>query len=244
MTLLIFSSYLFYRITNIIKAEKARNTLKLDEGWLNQIKGVSYVLTLLFICFNCYKLIFDFKVEWFSNILKLSTSVYFFWLCFRGVSELRIKEERHEITRKLKSASNDSIKQFFSEPGRTSRGNEQEYLKEIDHLLNSDKVYRKSDLSRELFAERIGISPGYLSEIINTNYNQNFSSLINSYRIKEAMALLQDPEFSKYSIVSVAYEVGFNSKSAFYKAFKKETGTTPSDYLSQPMKKVVTDTSF
>ncbi|MGS2763028.1 helix-turn-helix domain-containing protein [Sinomicrobium sp. M5D2P9] len=232
ISLFVFSSCLFYKISGTIKAEKTQNTLKLDENWLNQIKGVSYLLTLLFISFNCYKLVFDFKVEWFSNILKLFTSVYFFWLCFRGISELRIKDERNEITQKLKPASNNPGKRAFSGSGKTSRGNEPEYVRVIDELLNVGKLYRKPDLSREYIAEKIGISPGYLSEIINSNYNQNFSSLVNSYRIKEAMELLQHPEFSKYNIVSVAYEVGFNSKSSFYKAFKKETGTTPSIYLS------------
>lgn len=231
IALLVFCSYLFYKLNIVVKTEKIQNSLKISEIWLKQIINISFLLALSFICFIFYKLVFDFKVIWFLNLIKLLTSLYFFWLCFRGISELRIKEERNEITLKLKNTTN-SRKQAFSISVKTSSGNEPEYLKGLNNLLELDKLYRETDLSRERIAEKLAISPGYLSEIINSHYNQNLSSLINSYRIKEALQLLQDPEFSKYNIISVAYEVGFNSKSAFYKAFKKETGTTPSAYLS------------
>lgn len=235
IVLLFFSSYLFFKLNKMVKTEKNQNTLKINENWLKQIITVSSILTLSFICLIFYKLVFDFKAIWFSNSIKLLTSLYFFWLCFRGILELKITEERNEINLKLKKTLVSSDEQELSKLSKTISGNESEYLKGINDSLELDKLYRETDLSRERLAEKLGISPGYLSEIINSNYNQNFSSLINSYRIKEALELLQDPEFSKYSIVFVAHEVGFNSKSAFYKAFKKETGTTPSTYLSKQM---------
>lgn len=242
--LLLFSSYLFYKLHIIFKTEKNQNTLKVNESWLKQIISISFFLSLSFICFIFYKLTFDFKVIWFSNLIKSLTSLYFFWLCFRGISELRITEERNEINLKLKNeVPTRKVKEDFTVKNNNS-DDEPEYLKGINKLLEIEKLYRETDLSRERMAEKLGISPGYLSEVINSNYQQNFSTLINSYRIKEALNLLKDPEFSRYSIVAIAYEVGFNSKSAFYNAFKKETGTTPSVYLSQPKEKIISPGNF
>ncbi|KAB2844021.1 MAG: AraC family transcriptional regulator, partial [Melioribacteraceae bacterium] len=80
---------------------------------------------------------------------------------------------------------------------------------------------------REL-AENLNIHPNHLSQIINEKLGQNFFDFINSYRIKEAEKLLL--KNGKKTILEIAFEVGFNSKSTFNAAFKKHTGVTPTAY--------------
>ena len=72
--------------------------------------------------------------------------------------------------------------------------------------------------------------PYQLSQVINTSLGQNFYNLINSYRVEEAKQQLSASDKQNQTILAIAYDVGFNSKSVFNKAFKKFTGTTPSKY--------------
>ena len=104
------------------------------------------------------------------------------------------------------------------------------YKEQLLHYLESEKTYLNSDLNLKNIAEYLDIPPHQLSQVINTGTKGNFYDLINSYRIKEAKRQLTDPSKQNLSILAIAYEVGFNSKSAFNNAFKRYTDMTPSQY--------------
>lgn len=106
---------------------------------------------------------------------------------------------------------------------------------EIDLLtkeIEGNELYLKPDINRSMLHDLTGISPNRISEIINSHFNCNFSSWVNGYRIQEAKRrLLQESE--EVSIKEIFYAVGFNTKSSFNKAFKEQTGQTPSQYRAQ-----------
>jgi AraC-like DNA-binding protein len=81
-------------------------------------------------------------------------------------------------------------------------------------------------------ADRLSMSSRNLSYVINFHINKNFFDFINSYRIEEAKRIFQQPDHPK-TVLEVLYSVGFNSKSVFNTAFKKNTGMTPTEYLKQ-----------
>lgn len=108
--------------------------------------------------------------------------------------------------------------------------NDNAYFKELCFLLTNEKIYRDPDLSLALIANRLNISSTYLSQLVNTLSENNFSDFINEYRVKDAQRLLTHPNYSGYPILSIGLESGFNSKSTFYAAFKKHAGMTPSNY--------------
>lgn len=108
--------------------------------------------------------------------------------------------------------------------------NDNVYFKELCRLLEKDKIYQNPELSLKMAAEKLNISSTYLSQLVNVLSNYNFSDFINQYRVKDAEEKLTDDSFNKYTILAIGLEAGFNSKSAFYSAFKKHTGTTPSEY--------------
>ncbi len=96
-------------------------------------------------------------------------------------------------------------------------------IKEIE----SRQLYRDPGLNRLMLTELTGISPNRISELINGHFGVNFSEWVNTYRINEAQQLLRSEE-DALTVKEIYYQVGFNSKSAFYGAFKKATGLTPS----------------
>ncbi|MEM9544742.1 MAG: helix-turn-helix domain-containing protein [Bacteroidota bacterium] len=99
------------------------------------------------------------------------------------------------------------------------------YKKVEEHLL-STKSFKNNELKLPILAKELSLSPHQLSQIINQNGNLNFSEFINSYRIEEAKRLIVKID----RINTLAYEVGFNNRTSFNKAFKKYTGLTPSEY--------------
>lgn len=102
-----------------------------------------------------------------------------------------------------------------------------ELLREIEN----GKPYLDPDLSLKKLAQTLRTSPNHLSQVINMQQNKNFFDFINSYRIKELMELLKSQKNEKFTLLSLAFEAGFNSKSTFNSSFKKLTGLTPTEYL-------------
>ena len=96
--------------------------------------------------------------------------------------------------------------------------------------MTKEKPYLDESLSLSKLASLINISTNQLSQIINQTLNTNFYQFVNSYRVEEVKVKLKEPKYSHYSILGVAYECGFNTKSTFNKIFKEQTGMTPSEY--------------
>jgi AraC-like DNA-binding protein len=104
------------------------------------------------------------------------------------------------------------------------------YLQRLLDLMKTEKPYLDGDITLQKLAKALAISPHHLSQTINEHLNQNFFDFINTYRIEEAKRMLLNPAKKHYSILAVSEEVGFNSKSAFNTAFKKQVNMTPSEF--------------
>jgi YesN/AraC family two-component response regulator len=79
----------------------------------------------------------------------------------------------------------------------------------------------------------MSINPHQLSHLLNENLNRNFADFINQYRIEEAKRVLKSSKGARQKIEVLAHEVGFNTMVAFYRAFKKYTGTTPNRFKNE-----------
>ncbi|MBO0321650.1 AraC family transcriptional regulator [Muricauda sp. CAU 1633] len=94
--------------------------------------------------------------------------------------------------------------------------------------LKIDKLYRNNALGLNGLSQHIKEDRYKVSQVLNEYLQKNFYGLLNHYRIREAKdLLLVQPSLS---VKAIMYEVGFNSKTSFYSAFKKETGLSPNDY--------------
>lgn len=107
---------------------------------------------------------------------------------------------------------------------------ENKYFKQLNSLLREEKIYFDETLDLESLSNRLSISSSYLSQLINKIEGCNFSDLINRMRVEEVKQRLKDPTYENYTILGIAFECGFKSKSPFYNAFKKHTGFSPKEY--------------
>ena len=102
----------------------------------------------------------------------------------------------------------------------------------LKKLMESEKIYTESELSLSDLANLLNTLPNYLSQVINDKEGKNFYDYINMLRIEEFKMMVSRPENKKYTLLSLSYDCGFNSKSSFNKNFKKVTGQSPSEYLN------------
>ncbi len=100
--------------------------------------------------------------------------------------------------------------------------------KNLEHKLKEEKLFLESDLTLKDLSNDIGITPHQLSEILNVYYKQSFYDFINHFRIEEAKKIFASDNTA--TALGICFHVGFNSNSAFYRAFKKETGISPGSY--------------
>jgi AraC-like DNA-binding protein len=100
-------------------------------------------------------------------------------------------------------------------------------------LMATEQPWLEPELTLTELAQRLRLSPSVLSKVINAGCGQNFNDFVNTYRVEEARRKLADARFSHYSLVGVALESGFNSKSTFNRVFKKLTGLAPGE-LARP----------
>lgn len=105
------------------------------------------------------------------------------------------------------------------------------YLKQLLSFLEDQQPYLQPDLSLKALADHLHLHPNRLSWLINEKIQKNFNELINSYRLTAFQAKALDPANAHLTLLGLAYESGFNSKTAFNAYFKKATGTTPSAWL-------------
>ncbi|AOP35652.1 hypothetical protein A0128_18470 [Leptospira tipperaryensis] len=104
-------------------------------------------------------------------------------------------------------------------------------LEKIKYLFEVEKIYLNDDLSLKSLGNRLSLRPDQLSQVVNDSYGMNFNRFLNYYRIQEAIRILKEDPDAK--IIHVAMSCGFNSKSSFNESFRRETGTTPTEYFKK-----------
>ena len=105
-------------------------------------------------------------------------------------------------------------------------------LARLHQLIEQEILFTKSKLPLEELAGELKLPPRYLSYLINTYHGTNYNNFINAYRVKEVIRKINDPAEKHKTLLALAMEAGFSSKSTFNHVFKKHTGQSPSEYLN------------
>jgi len=106
-----------------------------------------------------------------------------------------------------------------------------ELLEKLKLLMTKDKVFLNPDLNLELLSNYLGISEKNCSYMLNKGMNVNFNQYINNFRVEAFKERIKEGQNKTYTLTSIAYECGFNSKSTFNRVFKLNCGITPSEFV-------------
>ena len=110
------------------------------------------------------------------------------------------------------------------------------YLKRLRHAMEAEKAYTDGNLTLQKLSTKLSIPVQHLSQVVNEQLNQNILDFINMHRIEEVKRRLVDADLKHLSILAIAEDVGFNSKSSFNAVFKKYVNITPSEFRNAAFK--------
>jgi AraC-like DNA-binding protein len=102
----------------------------------------------------------------------------------------------------------------------------------IETLIQTDKLYQNPELSLTEIAKKLESNTNIISRAVNQGFAMNFNDLINNYRIEAVKEMFKNGEHKKSTLLGIAYDCGFNSKATFNRAFKKNAGISPKEYLT------------
>jgi AraC-like DNA-binding protein len=104
-------------------------------------------------------------------------------------------------------------------------------------LFEEEKIYRNKDLTINDLAIKLNVNKNLISKLTNTYFHKTLPSLLNEYRIKEAVNLLTGLKTRNYKMEAISDMCGFNTRQVFHAVFKKETGLTPNDFRKMALNK-------
>ncbi|TSJ40692.1 FtsX-like permease family protein [Mucilaginibacter corticis] len=108
----------------------------------------------------------------------------------------------------------------------------------LKEAVAAARLYEDAELTLATLAVKLAIHPHELSRIINVGLKKNFSDFINEFRVREVARKMKDPAYDNLTLLGIAYESGFNSKTTFNRVFREITGKTPLEYKSGTNKQV------
>lgn len=200
------------------------------------IPGFGIVWTALIIIAVIHHVFHLFSMAFCTNGLFLSLSVFVILIGYFGLKQKEVfisySTDEPENQEKPKEREDEIPSDTKIKYAATKmEGQElQKCCNIVGQYMKAKKPYLEPDLTLPKLAEDLNLSTHHVSQVINEMHGENFFNFINKYRVEEVKRKIQDPEFQNYSLLGIAYESGFNSKSAFNRVFKNSTGMTPSEF--------------
>lgn len=202
----------------------ASNTEGVDLAWLRYfLWGLAGMIVAWFT-----ELVWSFPlISLISNLIYLASA---FYLAYFAVQQGEVFSEKPQETLDIKTIIEENEQTDL--PKKQVLTDEQlTVLKEkLSDLMQTEKTYLDSNLSLPKLAQMLQISTHELSYLINTGFDDNFFGFVNRYRVEESKRILTTPQYQHLSMVGIAFEAGFNSKTAFNTAFKKITTISPTEF--------------
>ncbi len=208
---------------------KFSNLEKINLQWLQYL---TYGLGIIWLV-----IIFDNEIYTFISVLIFIVIIGFF-----GIRQVGIftNNQFAELPQYQKDnigdglSTHENIENNFVQYEKSGLTQEKKQILgiELENLMVEKKVFLNPELSLDLLAAQLSIHSNYLSQYINEELGVSFYDYVNKYRVMEFEKLAANPENHKFTILALAYDCGFNSKSTFNRYFKKVTGLSPSTYLS------------
>jgi AraC-like DNA-binding protein len=217
-------------------------------SWLRTLLLLFFSLCILFTFFSFFAAPFGIYRE-IGYLLYLGTAVVTYVMAFKAILQPEIFS-RIEAARQAELIRTDEVMvpdapalaadmpqetggMMFREKYQKSWLTDEratEIVRRLLRLMEIEKPHLEPELTLPELAAKLSVSPHHLSQVINRETNKSFFDFVNEYRVQEAKRLLGSPKHGHLSILGIALDAGFNSKSAFYTAFGKHIGMTPSEF--------------
>jgi len=202
----------------------ASSTHEVNLNWLEYIIIAMVSLVVGVGIFNL--VFFELPLNVFMN------AVVFAVVLFITYNALKQKEIFPKDNASFKTVLDINEEEKGDEPKKQLLPDEkvEEIKLKLNELMRVEAPYLDSELNLIKLAQLLNVTSHQLSYVINKGHNENFFQFVNRYRVEKAKIMLSDKENEKLSILGVAFEAGFSSKTSFNTTFKKMTELTPSEY--------------
>lgn len=189
-------------------------------SWIYAIVYIFLFFQVLWIIEDLVGLQNESFTEYFAFTSNILTFFMIYWIGYNGFSQSEI------FTSSLfQSETKEDVFINFSETKKQ--------FEKISSTILKEKLFTKTDLNLKSLSLQLNLKEKELSKLINTHTQNNFYHFINQFRIEEFKNLLTSPKAKQLSLLGLAEEAGFSSKSTFYTAFKNSEGVTPKQYQNQ-----------
>tara|TARA_E500000318_G_scaffold47407_1_gene44604 strand:- start:1626 stop:2789 length:1164 start_codon:yes stop_codon:yes gene_type:complete len=215
---LVLFSFAFYLVLSLLLVIKTRK-----KGWVSpkNIKVDKYIFsrnTVIFffvLMLSLFIIYLNYDDDGGDHIIGIIQTVTIFLTSFFILSESRFFEKSW-IAEKYETLASNSIE-----------------FENIENFMMESQYYSQQDVTLKKVAEKLETNGNAISKLINSETGVNFNDYINQKRIALSQQRLLDPEFKHLTVEAIGQSVGFKSKSAFYNAFKKHSGQSPSAFMKQ-----------
>ena len=112
----------------------------------------------------------------------------------------------------------------------------EDLAQQLSKFMETERPYLNENLNLKTLSETCKLQQAQLSQLINQHFKMNFYDFVNQYRVKEVKVRLSSSEFDQLSILGIAFDCGFKSKSSFNRYFKKYAGVSPSEFKKNLLK--------
>lgn len=170
--------------------------------------------------------------EWIENAIKSKSALLLLRFSDPLVNSIK-SDPRYEQFKKVIFKLTEAPTKTKGKKNLLDEESAAAYASELLKLLAENESFLDPNLSLRTLAAQLGIHPNQLSWLLNENLGKNFNEFINQYRIAAFKTIAKNPKNANITIMGLAYDCGFNSKTVFNTYFKKETGQTPKQFLSQ-----------
>lgn len=172
----------------------------------------------------------DKAFEWIISGIETKASLLLLRYADPLVNSLKTDARYQQYHRKLFPVLNDEIQTMPKKP-LMDNTTVVAYSNLLLSHLDTNEPYLDPSLTLRELANQIDIHPNQLSWLLNEHQGKNFNEFINAYRVEKFKRIAKAPENANLTLIGLAYDCGFNSKTVFNTYFKKETGLTPKQYL-------------
>ncbi len=229
-----------YSIATFIRIRNYRKQIADFYSFESRSINLNWLLFLSVSFFVVYHIIilasfFHIKGEQilFIELFRSGALLFFVYvLSFGGIRQQQLTSEEKPIKITTELSFHETISERYKKSGLKA-GQAEVYSKKLIDYMTQSEAWKDNELSVAKLSEQTDIPKYYITQILNEKLQKNFYTFVNEYRTEYAKQLIKSPKYANWSLLAIAYECGFNSKSAFNNFFKKYCDMTPSEYKNQ-----------